>query len=90
MAWPPILRSFSRKSGALPVGWIGCERLLESLDRSFALARLLPRITEIEPARREAGREFQRLPQQVDRSRNVALGTIGARHLVAAIGQYVA
>ena len=80
-------KSHPRAEPIVRVGRIGAGK---RRNRPVAVAQRLARLAEREPRRRKAGREFRRLRVEVGRRRQIAVGRIAARQLVAPVRDQVA
>ena len=75
---------------AMAVVGVGGRGALERGARALPVTERLARFAERKPGRCEPGRKFRRLRIQVGGGREIALGRVAARHLVAAVGDQVA
>ena len=69
---------------------VGRPRLFERRDGAVALAQLLAQLAEREPGRGIAGRQLERLHQQIGGGGEIALGREIARPFEAAVGEQMA
>ena len=74
----------------MPIVGIGVARLPERRDRRIALAELLANFAEREPGRGKAGREFDRLQQQIGGGDEIALELQVAREIEPPVGNQIA
>ncbi len=69
---------------------VGGQRLVECRARAFAVAQRLAHFSQREPRGRKSRREFHGLRVQVGGRHEIAIGRVGARAVVAAVGDQVA
>ena len=78
------------QAGAMAVVGIGHLRLAKRRDRRVALAELFADFAEREPGRGKAGRELDRLQQQIGGGDQIALELQIAREIEPAVGNQIA